>query len=153
MSKNDSINWQSCRLEQLTARQLYAVLAAREAVFVVEQRCAYLELDGQDIEAMHLIAWSGGEVAAYLRILPPGARFNRPSIGRVMTARAFRGRGLGRELMVNALQHLDGVLAEYVNISAQTYLERFYRSFGFEPVSEIYMEDGIPHVEMIRKMP
>jgi ElaA protein len=140
------ITWQWCRLQELTLEQWYALCAAREAVFVVEQNCAYQELDGRDMAARHLVAWSGNEVAAYLRVLEP------PAIGRVMTAKAFRGRGLGRELMQRALQLLDANGAQSVSISAQTYLEKFYRSFGFEPVFEPYLEDGIPHIGMVRKL-
>ena len=151
MSEQNTFNWQWCRLQELSASQLYALFAARESVFVVEQHCAYQELDGRDFEASHLIAWSGTEIAAYLRVLAPGAKFKQPSIGRVMTAKAFRGRGLGRELMVRALKHIDEVYLDSVRISAQTHLEKFYRSFSFEPVSESYMEDGIPHIEMVRK--
>jgi ElaA protein len=145
------INWQWCHLQDLSTDQLYAVFAAREAVFVVEQNCAYQELDGLDAEAVHLVAWSGSEVAAYLRVLEPGSRFEQISIGRVMTAKAFRGRRLGRECMERALRHIDEVYAEDVRISAQSYLEQFYRSFGFETASQPYMEDGIPHIEMARK--
>jgi ElaA protein len=145
------INWQWCRLQDMSTDQLYAVFAAREAVFVVEQNCAYQELDGLDAEAAHLVAWSGSEVAAYLRVLGPGSRFEQPSIGRVMTAKAFRGRGLGRECIERALKHIDEVYSGEVRISAQSYLEQFYRSFGFEPASQLYMEDGIPHIEMVRK--
>lgn len=136
--------WQWCRLQELDGEQLYALCAAREAVFVVEQNCAYQELDGKDPAALHLIAWSGNEVAACLRVLEP------PALGRVMTAKKFRGRGLGRELMQRALQHLDASGTAEVCISAQTYLEKFYHSFGFEPVSEPYLEDGIPHIGMTR---
>jgi len=142
-----ALRWQWCRLHELGVEQLYALLAAREAVFVVEQNCAYQELDGRDGAALHLIAWSGDVVAACLRVLDP------PALGRVMTAKNFRGCGLGRELMRRALQHLDASGTAEVRISAQTYLEKFYRSFGFEPVSEPYLEDGIPHIGMVRRTP
>ena len=145
------IDWRWCRLEQLSAAELYAVLAAREAVFVVEQACPYQELDGLDLQAMHLVAWSGAEVAAYLRVLPPGVRFGEPSIGRLLTTRAFRGQGLGREMVAQALQQIaQAYPRQPVRISAQTYLQHFYAAFGFETVSETYLEDGIPHVEMLR---
>jgi len=151
MSKQNTFNWQWCRLQELSALQLYALFAARESVFVVEQRCVYQELDGRDFEASHLIAWAGTEVAACLRVLAPGAKLSQPTIGRVMTAKGFRGRGLGRELMERALKHVDEVYPQSVRISAQAHLEKFYRSFSFEPVSEPYIEDGIPHIEMVRK--
>lgn len=145
-----AIRWQWCRLQELPLEQVYAVFAARVAVFVVEQNCPYQELDGLDIEALHLIAWSGNEVAAYLRVLGPGVQSQQPALGRVMTAAAFRRRGLGRELMMRALQHTDAAYGGKVRISAQAHLEKFYRTFGFEPVSEAYLEDGIPHIAMVR---
>ncbi len=150
MQQTPSIRWQWCRLQELSHEQFYTVMAAREAVFVVEQNCAYQELDGFDFSALHLIAWSGTEVAAYLRVIAPGVKYPQAALGRIMTAKAFRGCGLGRELMIRALQYIDETHPEGVCISAQTYLERFYRSFGFEPVSEPYREDGIPHIKMAR---
>jgi ElaA protein len=146
-----AVEWHWCRLSELNAVQLYAVFAAREAVFVVEQTCAYQELDGLDLDAEHLIGWSGGEVAAYLRILDPGKRFDEPSIGRVLTSQKFRSLGLGREMMSHALERIDQRFAGIaVRISAQAHLQPFYSSFGFATVSEQYLEDGIPHLEMLR---
>ena len=98
MSSGPNLSWQWCRLDELSAEQLYAVLAARVAIFIVEQNCAYQDLDGLDIDAEHLIAWSGADLAGYLRVLAPGTRFADPSIGRIITTKAFRGSGLGREL-------------------------------------------------------
>lgn len=147
-----NIRWQWCRLDDLSLQQVYAIFAAREAVFVVEQACAYQELDGLDAEAQHLVAWAGDEVAAYLRVPAPGVRFAEPSIGRVLTAAGFRRNGLARELMTRALAQVDVLYAgQAVRISAQTYLEEFYGAFGFVPVSEMYLEDGIPHIEMLRQ--
>jgi ElaA protein len=147
-----NIRWQWCRLDDLSLQQVYAIFAAREAVFVVEQACAYQELDGLDAGAQHLVAWTGGEVAAYLRVLAAGVRFAEPSIGRVLTTVGFRHRGLGRELMTKALEQIDTLYAgQAVRISAQTYLETFYGALGFVPVSEYYLEDGIPHIEMLRQ--
>ena len=145
------MNWQWCRLDDLTPRECYAVFAAREAVFVVEQNCPYLELDGLDFAAHHLIAWEADDVAGYLRLIEPGAKFAEPSIGRVLTTIPFRRTGLGRTLMQTALKHIDRLYpGQGVRISAQTYLDAFYRSFGFAPCSAPYLEDGIPHIEMLR---
>ena len=145
------LRWQWCGLDELNAVELHTVFAAREAVFVVEQQCAYQELDELDLAAEHLIAWNGAQVAAYLRVLAPAVKFAEPSLGRVLTAKAHRGTGLGREVMRRCLEHVD---AKYrgvaLRISAQLYLERFYRSFGFVTASEPYPEDGIPHIEMLR---
>jgi len=145
------IAWQWCRLDELTTRQQYAIFAARESVFVVEQNCAYQDLDGVDFDVHHLVGWSGNDVAAYLRVFAPGEKFKEPALGRVLTTRPFRRTGLGHNLMQTALEHIDQIYpCQGVRISAQIYLGAFYRSFGFEPCSGEYMEDGIPHVEMLR---
>lgn len=149
MSGLERIRWQCCRLDELTLAQVYAVLAAREAVFVVEQACAYQELDGRDLDAEHVLAWAGDTVVACLRLLPPAD--GEPAIGRVLVAPPWRRRGLGRELMIRGLaragQRYPGLA---LRISAQTYLRDFYASLGFEATSAVYDEDGIPHVAMRR---
>jgi len=150
MSRGPGIEWQWCRLGELSAGQIYAVLAARVAIFVVEQNCAYQDLDGLDADAEHLIAWSGKEVAGYLRVLAPGTRFDDPSIGRIITTQPFRGSGLGREVVAKGIERTrQRYPGQPIRISGQKYLERFYRDFGFVTVSEPYLEDGIPHVEMV----
>lgn len=145
------IDWRWYAFEELAVDQLYAILAAREAVFVVEQKCAYQELDGLDAGAHHLVGWSGNEVAAYLRVLGPGVRFAEPSLGRILTTLRFRGTGIGRELVQRGLDCTDERFAgSSVRISAQAHLQPFYAGFGFATVSQPYLEDGIPHVEMLR---
>ena len=145
------IEWQWCRLDDLSAQQLYAVFATRAEIFVIEQNCIYLDLDGRDVGAMHLIAWAGTEVAAYARILDPGTAFAEPSIGRVLPAKAFRGSGRGRELFAKSVAHAAALYpGQNIRIGAQSHLERFYASFGFVKASEEYIEDGIPHIEMLR---
>jgi ElaA protein len=146
------IEWRWCSLEDLNTRQLYALLAARSAVFVVEQNCAYEDLDGADLEAQHLIAWCGTEVAACVRVLAPGVKYPEPSIGRVLTTKPFRASGLGRELMARAVARCEELFpGRPIRIGAQAYLERFYGSFGFVRASDAYMEDGIAHIEMRRE--
>lgn len=145
-----SAAWRVYAFEELSLGQLYAVLAARVAVFVVEQDCPYQDLDGMDDAALHLVAWQGASsVAAYARILPPGTRFDIPSIGRVITRAESRRTGLGRELMQRAIDLTrERFAGQAIRLSAQCYLERFYRGFGFEVISPPYDEDGIAHVEM-----
>jgi ElaA protein len=146
------IEWQWCSLNDLSAKQLYALFATRSAVFVVEQNCPYQDLDGADLAALHLIAWSGDEVAACLRLLAPGAKYAEPSIGRVLTRKEFRTTGLGRELMARGVARCEERFPGHaMRIGAQAYLERFYRSFGFVKASDVYLEDGIPHIEMLRE--
>jgi ElaA protein len=150
VSSGFDVKWQWCRLGDLSAAQLYAVLAARIAIFVVEQNCAYQDLDGLDGDAEHLIAWSGAEVAGYLRVLGPGTRFAEPSIGRIIIAKEFRRSGLGRELVAQGIERARRRYpGSALRISAQVYLEKFYASFGFATASEPYLEDNIPHVEMV----
>ena len=111
----------------------------------------YQDLDGADFDVHHLVGWSGSDVAAYLRVFGPHTRFDEPAIGRVLTTTRYRRAGHGYELMQIALQHIDRLYpGKGVRISAQTYLDAFYRKFGFVPCSDVYLEDGIPHVEMLR---
>jgi len=142
--------WRLYAFEDLALAELYAVLAARVAIFVVEQDCPYQDLDGLDDLGLHLVAWQNvSSVAAYARILPPGTRFGQPSIGRVLTHAGMRRTGLGRELMQRALLATrENFPDQAVRLSAQCHLERFYRSFGFAIVSAPYKEDGIAHVDM-----
>jgi ElaA protein len=145
------LRWQWCTLHELTPAELYALLAARAAVFVVEQNCAYQDADGYDLDAQHLIAWSGAEVAACLRVLSPGTKLAERSIGRIITSSAFRGTGLGRTILKRALERLDAAYpGKPVRIGAQARLAKFYEDFGFQSASEVYMEDGIPHIYMLR---
>lgn len=153
---NDSasdIRWRWCRFDELGVHELQHIYRARQQVFVVEQGCAYLDADGVDERAFHLAAWSPRqrEPLAYARIVEPGVKYAEPSIGRVITTAAARGTGLGRELMRRAVAHaLATFPGQGIRISAQAHLARFYAEFGFVPVGEEYLEDGIPHVEMLR---
>jgi ElaA protein len=145
------MNWVLKTYHQLTLDELYAILQLRAEVFIVEQNCPYLDLDNKDSKSYHLLGWEDNFLAAYTRILPAGLSFKEPSIGRVVTSPKARGKGAGRELMeksIENLYHLFGKLN--IRIGAQLYLKKFYASLGFEPVSPIYMEDGIEHVEMVK---
>lgn len=145
-----SLRWRLKAFDELSRRELYALLEARVAVFVVEQECPYQEIDGLDGDALHLAAWTPDEaVAAYARILPAGTRFEEPSIGRVLTTASYRRVGLGQSLMRRAIEEVETRFPESgIRISAQCYLRRFYTGLGFSVASEPYDEDGIPHVDM-----
>jgi ElaA protein len=146
-----SIQWQWCGLDDLTARQLYKLFAARSAVFVVEQNCVYQDMDGLDLDARHLVGWSGDELGACLRLLAPGAKYPEASLGRVVTTSLVRGSGIGREMLALAVRRLDQDYPGHASrIGAQAHLQKFYGEFGFRTVSDVFMEDGIPHVEMLR---
>lgn len=152
IEKPGVIHWRVAAFSELTLSELYALLAARVAVFVLEQDCPYQDVDGLDQDAIHIWAESGqGKVLAYARLVPPGGRYPEPSIGRVLTSAEGRGHGLGRELMNRALAETARRFpAQPIRISAQQYLERFYRELGFETVRGPYLEDDIPHLEMLR---
>lgn len=132
---------------ELSPRQLHDLLRLRVDVFVVEQECPYPELDGRDPEPAteHLWLEVGGEVAAYLRILDSG---DAPVIGRVVTARGHRGRGYAARLVGVALGRLGGAR---VRISAQVYLQGWYERLGFVRAGADFVEDGIPHLPMVRE--
>ena len=168
---NASLQWLCLPYVQVPPLLLYQALALRSSVFVLEQQCLYLDLDGADPQALIVIgtvpapgtpAKAGsassfdlaGPVVATARILPPGSRFAEPSVGRVCVALDYRGRKLGRELMTVSIgaarrQHPGHAL----RISAQSHLAAFYESLGFEAASEPYLEDGIAHLDMLLAAP
>ncbi|MEN1729593.1 MAG: GNAT family N-acetyltransferase [Pseudomonadota bacterium] len=151
-SDNKAVRWHCSDFESLGVAGLYRLLRERVAVFVVEQTCPYQELDDLDAIALHLWAEdSQGQVLAIARLLPPGASYSEPSIGRVLTTAAGRGLGLGRALMEQALANCEQRYpGQGIRISAQQYLETFYRDLGFETIRGPYLEDDIPHLEMLR---
>lgn len=142
--------WRS--FQELSADELYDIFVLRQTVFAVEQNCAYLDADGVDRRSRHLYKRDDtGMMVAYLRLVEPGVKYAEPSIGRVITHPGVRRTGLGRELMAEGLR---GATERYpgaaIRIGAQKWAEGFYRSLGFESVGYEFMEDGIPHVEMLR---
>ena len=146
------LSWRCARLEALSPRELQRIHEARQRVFVVEQRCAFQDADRSDEHAVHLAAWSpAGELQAYARIVDPGVKYAEPSIGRVLTAASARGTGLGRELMRRAIAACEAAFpGRGIRISAQHRLERFHREAGFAGVGAPYLEDDLPHLEMLR---
>ena len=139
-----------CRLEDLTGPEVHALLAAREAVFVVEQNCPYQEADQFDKNSWHLIGYNDADISCYLRVVDPGYKYSEPSIGRVLTSKSYRGTGLGKKLTEVGIARTQSTFpAVGIRISAQAYLQNFYKSFGFQVVSEEYLEDDIPHIEML----
>lgn len=145
-----AINWILKSFPQLTTEELYALLRLRNIVFVVEQDCPYLDTDGKDQASWHLMAFDDDRLVAYTRIIPPGISYEEVSIGRVVTAPEARGSGIGRELMEQSLRHCETLFGQVpIRIGAQQYLERFYASLGFISTGEPYLDDGIPHIEML----
>jgi len=146
------VQWRACAFDQLGVRELNNIFMARQLVFSLEQNCVYLDADGHDEQAWHLAAWLPGHRVplAYARVIPPGIKYAEPSIGRVITTSAARGSGLGRELVRRSIALCRELFpAQGIRISAQSRLERFYESFGFVIQGEQYMEDDIPHTEML----
>lgn len=143
--------WRLAHFGELTAREVHDLFQLRVAVFVLEQSCAFQDVDGADLEAWHLLGSAGGKLTAYCRLLAPGVKFAEASIGRVATAGDARGTGLGRTLMAEAVRRAGELWpGQPIRIGAQARLERFYEGFGFRKASDEYIEDGIPHIEMLR---
>src|SRR5581483_4404860 len=145
-----SVNWQT--FAELSTSDLYAALALRQAVFIVEQNCAFLDADGFDPVAVHGLARDEkGTLVAVARILPPGSRHPLPSIGRIAVAGQARRAGHGRAIFADALTEVQRRYpGSPVQLEAQLYLEKFYASFGFARAGEPYDEDGIPHIAMTK---
>lgn len=145
------IRFKCSRIDDLSAREMHTIIAHRERVFIIEQNCPYQDADDYDAVSWHLACYSDGELAAYLRIVDAGYKYAEPSIGRVLTAKPYRGLGLGKVLMSEAMSRFNTLYPKQNNrISAQAYLLDFYQGFGFEACSEEYLEDDIPHVEMLK---
>ncbi|MCY7734749.1 GNAT family N-acetyltransferase [Bacillus safensis] len=144
------IKWTCQTFEQLSKEDLYLILMERVNVFVVEQTCPYPEIDHRDQEAIHLIAKENGTIVAYCRIFQNGILYKEASIGRVLVTQAGRKKGYGKMLLIKALEKLSELGETSVKIQAQAYLKSFYESFGFKAVSDVYDEDGIPHLDMVK---
>jgi len=139
--------------KELTIYELYNLLKLRNEVFVVEQNCVYQDLDGKDLKSVHMFYENSNEVTAYLRVLPSGISYpDAPSIGRVVVCEKSRGQGLAKKIMEEAIKFIySNYDDQYIKISAQEYLKKFYTSLGFEIVGKSYLEDDIPHILMIHK--
>ncbi|WP_404407519.1 GNAT family N-acetyltransferase [Jeotgalibacillus malaysiensis] len=143
------MEWKVNRFDELTARELHDILKARVDIFVVEQNCAYHEVDGYDPESWHLQLKIDGKLAAYARLMKAGTKYNKASIGRIIVLEEFRSRNLGRQLVQKSINVMKEWGTKEIMLQGQTYLRNFYSSFGFEEVSSEYLDDGIPHVDML----
>jgi ElaA protein len=144
------INWNLKSFDSLTPHELYQLLKLRSEVFVVEQNCVFLDMDNKDQLCMHLLGWKDNLLVASTRLVPPGLAYDEMSIGRVVSSPLIRGTGIGRKLMQESINQCYNLYGRNpVRIGAQLYLEKFYNSLGFEKDGEVYLEDGIPHVEML----
>jgi ElaA protein len=147
-----SLQWKIKPFDGLSVNELYDLLQLRSKIFVVEQNCVYLDLDGKDKVALHLFAEFEGKIVAHARLFKAGISFDNASIGRVVVDADYRDRKWGHDLMREAIAGIASNFNETkIIIGAQLYLKKFYESHGFIQSSEMYLEDDIPHIEMIRE--
>lgn len=145
------MEWKLLKFDDFDVNRLYEVLKLRVDVFVVEQNCAYSDLDAYDQHSLHLICIVEDEVIAYCRVLPPGEKYDVCSIGRVVVKKKARGTGIAKRLMVAAMKEAEKAWnVEIIQLCAQSHLQKFYSSLGFITISDDFDEDGIPHVFMAR---
>lgn len=146
------IVWQIKAFDTLMVSELYAILKLRSEIFVVEQNCVYLDLDGKDQQALHLLGVYNGEIVAYSRLFQPGISYDNASIGRVVVSADYRNKKWGHHLLLQSILGIKHHFGEsQITIGAQLYLKKFYESHDFQQSSEMYLEDGIPHIEMIKE--
>lgn len=148
------INWVLKKFDELTPYELYHILQLRNEVFVVEQNCVYQDADDKDQFCYHLSGMENNKLVAYTRLAPPDTIYLEASIGRVVTSPVFRRKGAGKLLMeqsIKSVYELFGYVC--IKIGAQLYLKKFYNDLGFEQISDVYLEDGIEHIYMIRQRP
>jgi len=136
---------------QLTTKELYDLLQLRSEVFVVEQECVYQDLDGKDQKALHVIGKKNNKIVAYTRVFKPGDYFENASIGRVVVSKDERQNKYGNDIMDASIATVQEYFNETtIKLSAQTYLKTFYNNLGFHEIGEEYLEDGIPHIAMVK---
>jgi len=147
--KHDIV-WTCKPFDQLSPKELYAILQLRNEVFVVEQNCIFQDADDKDQLSWHLMGWDQDRLAAYTRLVPPGTSYREASIGRVVTFPKMRKTGIGKILMEKSINLVYTLWNKQpIRIGAQVYLQKFYESFGFQQCSTIYLEDNIEHLQMI----
>lgn len=143
--------WHFKKFDELTQKELYEILQLRAEVFVVEQNCPYNDCDGKDFHCLHLWCTIDNKIIGNCRIVPPGISYDEPSIGRVVSHADYRHLKLGYQLMMHSIEIINNLYeSQPIRISAQSYLKNFYEKCEFKQVSEEYLEDDIPHMEMLR---
>lgn len=152
VNKLKEIIWQWRNFDELSPIEMQAMFALRQDVFIIEQDCIYQDIDGKDDKAIHLLAWMDGKLVATLRVFESYPEYqNKISIGRICTAQSVRNDGVGRELVARSIQFIeDNFPNKQIQIGAQFYLKRFYEDFGFNQISDVYDDDGIDHILMLR---
>lgn len=138
------------KFEECTPKQLTDAFALRQQVFVIEQKCFYEDIDGYDSQAYHLFLYDGNILSGYLRYFEPGVKFTESSIGRIVVNKNYRGGEIGKKLIRSGITHAMELHPNHpIRIEAQAPLVKYYRQYGFKPVSEIYQVDDIPHIQML----
>ena len=146
------MQWLLKQFNDLSPRELYSILQLRNEVFIVEQNCPYQDMDNKDLHAFHLMGIKENKLLAYSRLLAPGISYSESSIGRVVSSPAVRRTGIGKKLMEESIAGINKLFhTGTIRIGAQLYLKKFYESFGFVQDSDVYPEDNIPHILMLRK--
>ena len=146
------MNWQLKKFEDLKCKEIYNILKLRNEVFIVEQKCAYQDCDSKDEGSYHLYLEENDEIIAYVRILKKGVSYDKIAIGRVVVNKNYRGKGIAREIMLKAINFIEENLNETeIKLQAQVYLIDFYKDLGFKEISDEYLEDNIPHRDMLYK--
>ncbi|HVG11928.1 MAG TPA: GNAT family N-acetyltransferase [Flavisolibacter sp.] len=146
------MEWIIKPFSELSPLQVYDFMRLRSEVFVVEQNCVFLDADDKDQESLHLMGYQGALLVAYTRLVPPGVIYDIPSIGRVITNSSVRRSGAGRALMQESIRQVYQHFGKLpIKIGAQLYLKSFYESFGFTKISDVYLEDGIEHIYMMKE--
>ena len=151
MAGNTSLLWKTYHFSDLSLELLYQILRVRQEVFIFEQNCFYLDADGIDMQSIHLCGFLDEKLVAYARIIPQGLQYAEISFGRVLVSKAQRGNGEGKVLTQKIIATAEKYFGKGpIRISAQSYLQHFYESYGFRAVSKEYLDAGIPHIEMLR---
>ena len=147
----DELEWSCKFFNELTAAEVYEIMRLRNEVFVVEQNCVYQDADNKDPKCYHLMGRVGNDLAAYARLVPADLSFDEISIGRVISSPKYRRSGAGKALMNKAIEEAYRLFGKQpIKIGAQLYLKKFYESFGFKQTSDVYDEDNIPHIVMLK---
>ena len=146
------MNWILKPFDDLTPKELYKILQLRDEVFIVEQNCPYQDCDNKDIYAWHLMGMREDRLLAYSRLLAPGISYSESSIGRIVSSPSTRKTGMGKKLMQESIEQIRNLFhTDTIRIGAQLYLQKFYESFGFIRDGDIYLEDNIPHIQMLKE--
>jgi len=139
-------------IDEMSSSELYDILKLRQDIFIVEQDCVYDDIDDLDGASQHLLLKIGNELAAYSRIVPPKVKFDEISIGRIVVKMKFRGYGYGKKIVLESFNHISQNGHKAIRIEAQSHLVKFYENLGFKSAGEIYILDGIPHLQMVRNL-